>query len=109
VDFIGDDTNTRIKVALTSDGRFPEHGVTVEELSSSATKLSFLPAGRGPTSQCVPETLHKVEEVFRSAIPVESGDTFGRGTSGFRAGFYARPNEFCQARPRAFRSRRVGG
>ena len=70
-EFLGEDLETRIRVALNVGmASFPEHGLNVEELTSSAHRaLAHARREGGNRAVLYPEKLYDADEVFRDLRP----------------------------------------
>lgn len=74
-EFLGDDTTSRVKVALNVGvATFPDHGLTGEELLSTAQRaLLMVRRDGGNKAQVYPERIHDPVEVFRTLAPPYHG------------------------------------
>ena len=70
-EFLGEDLGTRVRVAINVGmASFPEHGITVEELLSSAHRALALARREGGNKAVLfPEKLYDAEQVFRDMSP----------------------------------------
>lgn len=76
-EFLGEDLGTRVRVAINVGmASFPEHGLNVEELTSSAHRaLAHARREGGNRAVLYPEKLYDADEVFRDLSPGRLLDT----------------------------------